>query len=73
MRFIKTARNFNNNNEPWTEEAVKTALDKYINTFDQDGINKYDDKTFLIISLFKFIRDEADSKTIKAIAKMIME
>lgn len=72
MRFIKTARNFNNNNEPWTEEAVKTELDKYINTFDQDGINKYDDKTFLIISLFKFIRDEADSKTIKAIAKMIM-
>ena len=71
-RFIKTARNFSNNNGPWTEEAVKMALDKYINTLDQDDITKYHDNTFLENSLFRFIRDEADSKTIKAIAKMIM-
>jgi hypothetical protein len=72
MRFINTARNSNNNNEPWTEESVKITLDKYINTLDQDGISQFQNKTFLEKSLFRFIRDDDDSKTIKAIAKMIM-
>lgn len=71
MWFIEIARAFGNNNSPWTEASIKTALDKYIQTLDQDDIKKYEDKTFLKKTLFKFIRDEADTDTLKAIAKMV--
>ena len=72
INFIYIARSFSGTNQAWTEGTVKTALDKYINTLNQENIDKYQDKIFLKHSLFRFIRDEADSKTIKAITKMIM-